>query len=146
MRWGSSSDQIVGLASRYDTRPYTVGIDGNGSGIAALLEVARMLVNMPKDCYRVNTIILVALDMETHGAHGSKAFVEEYLVSYVLHSHGIQAENYGGTILTDHIMNYDTRPYSQWLPREFQQLYSSLYMKLQEEGMMGNFLTSLGRM
>ena len=40
-RTGTADDQIVIVGAHYDTTKNTTGVDDNGSGITALLEVAK---------------------------------------------------------------------------------------------------------
>ncbi|MFQ6061309.1 MAG: M28 family peptidase, partial [Thermoplasmata archaeon] len=66
---GKNINQIVVIGAHYDTIDNTPGADDNGSGIAALLELARVL---GKYSYS-KTLVLVAFDMEEIGFAGSKA-------------------------------------------------------------------------
>jgi hypothetical protein len=63
----------VVIGAHYDTVPRSPGADDNGSGVAALLELARVLNSMP---VRV-PVILAAFDHEELGLLGSRAFVED---------------------------------------------------------------------
>ena len=58
------------------------GYNDNGSGMAALLEVARALKHA--ECKNSYTFILVALDMEETGTPGAEAFVQDFLVKSIL--------------------------------------------------------------
>ena len=58
------------------------GYNDNGSGMAALLEVARALKHA--ECKNSYTFILVALDMEETGTQGAEAFVQDFLVKSIL--------------------------------------------------------------
>ncbi|EEC00585.1 hypothetical protein IscW_ISCW001586 [Ixodes scapularis] len=55
-------DHIIVLGAHYDTFQETKGVNDNGSGIAALLEVARVLTH--HRCTLDYTVMFVALDME----------------------------------------------------------------------------------
>lgn len=63
------------LSCHYDSVPNSPGAADDGSGVAALLEVARVLCqSQPLE----NEIILLFTDAEEGGALGAKAFVENY--------------------------------------------------------------------
>jgi hypothetical protein len=85
--FGSSGDNVVGklpggsilnnqcivVGAHYDTIPASSkGADDNGSGVAAVLEIARVLAQ-----YQFNyTIYFVAFDEEEIGLYGSQAFAD----------------------------------------------------------------------
>ena len=60
-----------------------VGFNDNGSGMAALLEIARAL-GQSQCKYVSGSILLAALDLEEVGTHGASAFLHEFLVEKVL--------------------------------------------------------------
>lgn len=74
---------IIVLGAHYDSitlnvedgNAYAPGANDNATGIAALLEIARIL---SQDRYRA-TIVFVAFDAEEIGREGSKLFVEQYV-------------------------------------------------------------------
>ncbi len=67
-------------AAAYDTDPtiYAPGADDNGTGIAAILEMARIMSQTPHRA----TIMFVAFSAEEIGRVGSIRFVDEYLRRY----------------------------------------------------------------
>jgi hypothetical protein len=79
---GQSGNNVVGTktGSVYPTRVYVVGAhydsvsnpgaDDNASGVAAVLEAARVLTQYPSDC----TIRFIAFDLEELGLYGSTAY------------------------------------------------------------------------
>lgn len=69
------SQLIVG--AHYDTVPGSPGADDNGSGVAALLELARIFGDRPIS----HRLKLVLFDQEEIGLRGSRAFVAEHLQS-----------------------------------------------------------------
>jgi acetylornithine deacetylase/succinyl-diaminopimelate desuccinylase-like protein len=71
---GASTDAVV-VVAHHDTVPGSGGADDNGSGIAGLIELARLLG--PKDFRR--TIVLAAVDHEELGFVGSRLLVRELL-------------------------------------------------------------------
>ena len=58
------------------------GYNDNGSGMAAMIEMARALKH--GDCKNEQTVIFVALDMEETGTQGATAFVQEFLIKVLL--------------------------------------------------------------
>jgi len=64
-------ERILEISAHYDTVPNTVGADDNGSGVAALLEVARLLAADPPDC----TVRLCFFAAEEIGLKGSREHV-----------------------------------------------------------------------
>ncbi len=73
---GAHYDHLGWELSDGDTVVYN-GADDNASGVAAILEVGRILVKRPDLLGR--SVILVAFDGEESGLIGSKAFVRELL-------------------------------------------------------------------
>ena len=65
---------------------YFAGFDDNGSGMAALLEIARALG--ASQCQYDNSIILAALDLEEVGTHGAIAFIHDFLITRILRPFG----------------------------------------------------------
>ncbi len=74
---------IIVIGAHYDSRTddlndataFAPGADDNGSGVAAVLEIARILSRKPQRA----TIIFVLFAAEEVGAQGSRAFVREYI-------------------------------------------------------------------
>jgi Zn-dependent M28 family amino/carboxypeptidase len=61
------------IGSHWDTVDTTDGYNDNGSGVATLLELARLIVE--SKCRPKNSIVFVAFDLEEMGAQGSQEFV-----------------------------------------------------------------------
>lgn len=103
-------DRILVLGAHFDTVVQSPGIDDNASGVVNLLELARLLYEN-----RVNlnyTIIFVCFDFEELGLHGSKAFVQKYLVPTELIDRQSQ---FMGAYITDMLLNYNNEPNTQTL-------------------------------
>ena len=95
------------VGAHYDTAPGTPGADDNASGVAVLLEVARLLSAESSEA----TIEFVAFSLEelqgmTHGV-GSRAFVEE------ARQNGVR---YAGALILEMVGYTDSRPGSQTVP------------------------------
>lgn len=65
---GSEPDRVIELSAHYDTVPYSPGADDNSSGVAALLEVARVVANARTR----KTIRFCFFATEEIGLHGSR--------------------------------------------------------------------------
>lgn len=59
---GTASDQIVVIGGHYDTVYYSPGVDDNGSGCAAVMELARLVTK--HQCKFNRTLMFVFFDME----------------------------------------------------------------------------------
>lgn len=64
-RWGSPDDRPVVVGAHLDTVADTPGLDDNGSGLAALVEAARVLSS--SGCVTHHSVIFVAFDLEEIG-------------------------------------------------------------------------------
>ena len=84
--WGTSEDRIIVVGAHWDTVQNTGGLDDNGSGLSAMLELARAL-NHGK-CSAKYSIILVAFDLEEVGSQGSLVFVQDFLIARVIEAGG----------------------------------------------------------
>ena len=58
----------------------TGGLDDNGSGVAAMMELARARALSHGECSPKHSIILVAFDLEEYGSQGSLIFVQDFLI------------------------------------------------------------------
>lgn len=86
---GTSADAgIIVVGAHYDSRTddltdanaFAPGADDNGSGVAAILEMARVLSTSPMRA----TIVFVLFSAEEVGRQGSKAFVQDYILVHNL--------------------------------------------------------------
>ena len=66
------------IGSHWDTVDTTDGYNDNGSGVATLLELARLIVE--SKCRPKNSIVFVAFDLEEMGAQGSQEFVNRFIL------------------------------------------------------------------
>ena len=71
---------VVVVCANWDTVTSSPGVNDNGSGVVALLEVARLLSSLPV----TNTIIFAVLDKERAGYQGSKAFIRDFLCPLIV--------------------------------------------------------------
>jgi len=70
---GQATRPPILIGAHYDAVPGTPGADDNASGVAVLLELARIFAAEPA-CYPLR---LVAFDMEEYGLLGSAAYARE---------------------------------------------------------------------
>jgi hypothetical protein len=86
---GTSAEAgIIVVGAHYDSRTddltdatsFAPGADDNGSGVAAILEMARVLSTSPMRA----TIVFVLFSAEEVGRQGSKAFVQDYIMVHNL--------------------------------------------------------------
>ena len=66
----------------WDTRPETPGFNDNGVGVAAVLEVARVLSGVGKR--PKHSVMFALFDLEEYGGQGSAEFVQRLLVPSVI--------------------------------------------------------------
>lgn len=122
-----SVDQTIIIGAHYDTVRSTPGADDNGSGIAALLELARVL---GKHSYS-KTLMLVAFDMEEIGYAGSRAFVEKLSPSAAV----------DGVIILETVGYFDEKENSQKIPSGFSLLYRQQTGRVKKNLFKGDFIT-----
>ncbi|CAN7991169.1 unnamed protein product [Ixodes hexagonus] len=133
-------DHIIVLGAHYDTFKETKGVNDNGSGIAALLEVARVLTY--HRCRLDYTVIFVALDMEEIGCVGSYYFVHDFLFPSELLR---DSSKFQGAIILDTILHYNNSRHSQDIPKDFQNASPEVAYTIAADGHRGNFLASMSR-
>jgi aminopeptidase YwaD len=68
-----SSDPPIVVGAHFDTVPGSPGADDNGSGIAVLLELARIFSEHPPQNHPIQ---LIAFDLEEYGLLGSRAYAK----------------------------------------------------------------------
>jgi len=111
------------IGAHYDTVPGCPGADDNGTGIAALLEIARAI----KDAPARSPVRLVAFDLEEYGLAGSRAYAQH------LHHQGETLR----LMLSLEMLGYcNSSPNSQRYPSEaLQKIYPT----------QGNFIALIGQ-
>ncbi|HLN65297.1 MAG TPA: M20/M25/M40 family metallo-hydrolase [Symbiobacteriaceae bacterium] len=125
----SGSPLLVG--AHYDAARDTPGADDNGSGIAALLEVARLLA--PLRLRR--SVVLAAFDMEEIGYFGAKAVVDQLL-----------AQNERATAVILECVGYrSSNPGSQYLPNGMGLLYPAQVCRVRRRRFAGDWTAVLYR-
>jgi hypothetical protein len=130
------------LGAHWDTVDTTDGYNDNGSGVAALLEVARVLVK--HKCKLQNSIVFVAFDLEEVGCQGSLEFVHRFLLPHVLKRFG--QKEWAGAIVADTLLAFNDSLGSQHLPDSVRTLLPDLAKALKEDGFRGNYLNVVSRL
>ncbi|CAK8677579.1 unnamed protein product [Clavelina lepadiformis] len=132
--YNTLDDEIVVLMAHYDTHPDgSNGVDDNGSGVVALLEITRLLTRDP-ECERNHSVIIVGTDFKEFGSFwdglansgytnciigdnfqgmaGSAHFVCGYLLPHLRRT----GSRLKAAINLQSILNYDPNPGTQLLP------------------------------
>mgnify|MGYP002803401688 FL=1 len=148
-RTGTADDQIVIVGAHYDTTNNTAGVDDNGSGVTALLQIAKNIGTAR--CAVNNTILFVAFDFEEDTAEctvsplwgiccGSNRFVNN--ITKYLNSTG---GTISGAIVLETMLNHNSSSGSQQFPHGFEKLLPDVFNEIKNDAMRGNFLAVSGR-
>ncbi|KAI0222530.1 hypothetical protein LSAT2_026233 [Lamellibrachia satsuma] len=142
-QWGSSSDKLLVVVANYDTaNSETPGVDDNGSGMAALLETARVLTSVAESCTFDTTIIFAALDFQRKKT-GLASFATEYLIADVLRKYAIPPAHFRGVLLLDTLMNFDPKERTQIIPIVIYMVASEPANAIAARGNRGDFLAAV---
>ena len=128
-------DEVIVIGAHYDTDANTPGVDDNGSGVVALLEVARVL--SPHMGQLASTVFLVAFDLQEQGILGSLAFVNNYLIPNELVA---KRNHFTGAYILEMLLNYDNSSQSQILPLDMVLAVPESALWLQLNGGRGDFV------
>ena len=134
--WGTSEDNITMVVAHWDTVKKSPGFDDNGSGMAALLEVARALGH--SKCEFENSVVLAALDLEEVGTHGGIAFANDFLVEEILKDFNFPSIH--GVIVLDSIMTYNETVGAQLLPQPYWDTFPETSQSIKDRGSKGDFI------
>ncbi|MBX3405386.1 MAG: M28 family peptidase [Phycisphaeraceae bacterium] len=99
--------EVLIFAAHFDAMPNCPGAEDNGSGVAALLEMARLLKDRPMH----RTVRLIFFNLEENGLVGSRAYVERMLEKW-----NSGDERVLGMVSFDMIGYYTDEPDSQKSP------------------------------
>lgn len=108
-------DEIIVVGAHYDTAWMTPGADDNASGVAALLEIARMLNNKAQ----ARSIRFVAFVNEEWPFFGGEEMGSRYHAKRARESN----ENIIGMFSLEMLGYYSDEPKSQYLPRPIRPFY-----------------------
>jgi hypothetical protein len=121
-------EEVVILCAHYDTKPGSPGADDNGSGVAALLETARVLSKYESG----KTIIFAAFDQEEEDMLGSQLFL--------FGGGAYPTGRIAAAINMDMIGYYSEAPKSQHVPEGYDAIFPDSYRKLANDEFKGNFI------
>ncbi|CAI2349650.1 unnamed protein product [Caenorhabditis sp. 36 PRJEB53466] len=134
--FGTGNDKMVVLSANYDTLEGNQGVDDNGSGVAAVLEAARVLSTLDTLYTRQHTIVYAFFDMKHKALAGSHAFVEDVLLPLMERTN----TKVIGSVIADGLLHFDPFPSSQAMPTEFESFFPEAAQKLHEHSHMGDFI------
>ena len=123
--------ELVVVGAHHDTVPGSPGADDNGSGLAGLLELARLLGPGRWEA----TVQLVAFDFEETGFHGSRAYVD-----------ALRRERRGelrGAFILEMIGHRSDAPRSQRIPPGARWLFRRQVAEVERRGRHGDFVVAL---
>jgi len=126
-KMGKEANRIVVIGAHYDTVSNSPGADDNGTGIAALLELARIL---GRHSYS-KTLVLVAFDMEEIGFAGSIDFVRKLSPDSTVE----------GAIILETVGYIAEKENTQKIPSGFSLLYGQQVGKVRRNQHRGDFIT-----
>ncbi|KAH3741705.1 uncharacterized protein YfbL-like [Dreissena polymorpha] len=149
-RVGTVDDKLVGVGTHYDTVADTKGVDDNGSGMAAMLYVAKQLTDENKrGVKRNNTVLFIAFDHEEAGLIGSKQIISGWLNPWLARTYGTAARQLVpyGMIVLDTIMGYNLTANSQSIPspQAIESTFQTVYRNVQSDNRRGDFLLNIYR-
>jgi len=136
---GTELDEIYLVGAHYDTVKNAPGVNDNGSGSAAVLEIARLLTK--HKCFLNKTIIFVLFDLEEEYLKGSKHFVQQYLIPTEIRKN---RATFKGAYVIDMILTYNNSINSQSV-RDFWSTVPSFVEDVKETGNRGNFVSVWAR-
>jgi len=139
--WGTPDDRILVVGAHWDTVKNTGGLDDNGSGVAAILELARALYH--GECENKYSVIIVAFDLEEFGSQGSLVFVQDFLIPRVMEAGGYP--HFTGAIIMDSLLHYNTSKDSQDMEPEWGEQVPEATKSILDNRMTGDFLAAFTR-
>jgi len=118
------------VSAHYDGTPSCPGADDNATGVAAVLETARVLEHAKLS----RTLVLACWDEEEDGLVGSRAYA-------------VRAKSQGETVVSmtsyEMIGYVNDAPNTQSVPTGFELLFPTQWQKLQADGKRANFVTAV---
>lgn len=119
------------IDAHFDGVSNSPGADDNASGVAGMLEAARILSQYEFE----ESLQFIGFDVEEEGLVGSNRYTLNAIPA---------GDRIKGVFNFEMIGYYDTAANSQQLPAGFNQLFPALYNQIQSEGFRGDFLTNVG--
>ncbi len=115
--------------AHFDGVTQTPGADDNGSGVAGVMEAARILSNYHFE----NTIRYIGFDLEELGTIGSQRYVQSGIPSY---------ERTKGVVNFEMIGYYSEKANTQTFPQGFDLLFASQSAAVKADSSRGNFIVN----
>ncbi len=126
---GSDTGSIFVVGAHFDTVKESPGADDNGSGLIAMLEIARIVSKYSFE----KSIHFVAFDLEEKGHLGSIAYVKNALKD---------SASIHGMINFDMIGYFSEQPNSQVFPQGMDQLFPEVFNTVSTNKFRGDFVVS----
>ncbi len=129
---GQKREQITYIVdAHFDAVPNSPGADDNGSGVAGVMEAARILSEYHFD----HSIRFIGFDLEEAGLVGSNRYVYEG---------GIKSyDSVSGVFNFEMIGYYSDQPNSQNFPFGFEILFPEAYAQAEADTFQGDFITNV---
>lgn len=123
-------DELVVIGAHYDHIPDCLGADDNATGVAAVLEHARLLAKVEFE----RTVMVVCWDEEEEGLIGSKAFVPllPSLDASVAINFNFDVAGFSSSA-----------PNSQTVPQGFELVFADVYAALEANEFRGDFIAAI---
>jgi hypothetical protein len=117
------------IDAHFDGVAQTPGADDNGSGVAGVMEAARILSNYHFE----NTIRYIGFDLEELGTVGSQRYIQNGIPSY---------ERTKGVVNFEMIGYYSDKANTQTFPGGFELLFASQSAAVKADSSRGNFIVN----
>jgi Zn-dependent M28 family amino/carboxypeptidase len=124
---GTDTRDALAVVAHHDTVPGTGGADDNGSGVAGLLELARLLAPVPLR----RSVVLAAVGHEELGFLGSRQLVQELSAD----------RRVLGAVVYEMLAYTSGEPGSQQLPPRIGAVYRGQAGRVARNGARGDFTT-----
>ncbi len=127
----TQAETVFIIDAHFDSVSNSPGADDNGSGVAGVLEVLRVLAP-----YRFSkTLRFIGFDLEEEGLVGSAHYVQNSITA---------EETIEGVFNMEMIGYYSGEPNSQDFPTGFNILYPDQYAAIEADEFRGNFINIIG--
>jgi hypothetical protein len=124
--------EVIMICANFDTHENSPGADDNASGIAGMLEAARILSQYE---FR-RTIVFVGFDLQNQGSIGSRRYLQ---------SRGkYNIDTYRGVYNLDMIGSYSSKSNSQDFPEEMERSFPELGQHIEQNKNRGDFVFVVG--
>lgn len=123
----TTPEETVVVGAHYDGVEDCAGADDNASGVAATLEIARLLAQVD----HARTVLIACWDEEELGLVGATAFVEGLAAS---------GEDVVANFTFDTVGYSSTEPGSQTVPNGFDAVFPEAYAEVEANDFRGDFI------